>query len=80
MPFKKLQDLPARVTDVLPHHAEEIFLAAFNSAWDQYDLPSERRGDDDRETVAFKVAWAAVKKAGYQKDTQTGKWSRASTE
>lgn len=74
MPFQHVRDLPTRVTDVLPSHAEEIFLAAFNSAWDQYDLPSERRGGDDRETVAFKVAWSAVKKAGYRKDPESGDW------
>ncbi len=76
MPFKSLKDLPAAVKDNLPHHAEEIFLAAFNSAWDQYDQPEERRGGEDRETVAFKVAWSAVKKAGYAKNEETGDWRK----
>jgi cation transport regulator len=76
MPFKKVSDLPSRVTEALPHHAEEIFLAAFNSAWDQYDQPEERRDGDDRETVAFKVAWAAVKRGGYQKNPETGDWEK----
>ncbi len=76
MPFTSLSDLPKQVKDPLPHHAEEIFLAAFNSAWDQYDLPEERRGGADREEVAFKVAWSAVKKAGYQKNEGTGKWEK----
>lgn len=76
MPFKNLRDLPKAVKDTLPHHAEEIFLAAFNSAWDQYDRPEERRDGDDRETVAFKVAWAAVKKAGYAKDEASGEWRK----
>lgn len=75
MPFTSMRDLPDRVKDVLPHHAEEIFLAAFNSAWNQYDTPQERRGDDSREVVAFKVAWNAVKKS-YQKNEKTGKWEK----
>ncbi|HYD35231.1 MAG TPA: ChaB family protein [Vitreimonas sp.] len=73
MPFTKLTDLPTQVKDVLPKHAEEIFLAAFNSAWEQYDLPEERQGDDTREETAFKVAWAAVKRK-YEKNEETGMW------
>ncbi|CAG0977829.1 partial Putative cation transport regulator ChaB, partial [Anaerolineae bacterium] len=46
---------------------------AFNSAWEQYDQPHERRGDDTREETAHKVAWAAVKKK-YEKNEKTGKW------
>jgi cation transport regulator len=76
MPFSSLADLPQQVKDPLPHHAEEIFLAAFNSAWDQYDQPEERRDGDTREETAFKVAWSAVKKAGYQKDEASGKWHK----
>ena len=61
MPYEKLADLPDSVQDKLPRHAQEIYLAAFNSAWDQYQSPEDRSGDDDRETVAHKVAWSAVK-------------------
>jgi cation transport regulator len=73
MPFKTIQDLPPQVRQNIPQHAEEIFLGAFNSAWDQYDTPEERRSGAGREEVAFKVAWAAVKKK-YRKNEQTGKW------
>lgn len=58
-------DLPASVRDHLPAHAQEIFRAAFNSAWDEY-------GHD--EGRAFRVAWAAVKHE-YQKDDTTGQWT-----
>jgi len=61
MPYKNLSDLPDSVRDNLPRHAQEIYQAAYNSAWDQYADPDERRGDDSREEVAHKVAWAAVK-------------------
>lgn len=62
MPYRAISDLPDNVTGVLPKHAQEIFKEAFNSAYDQYDTPEERRGDDSREDVARKVAWSAVKK------------------
>lgn len=67
MPYKTLKDLPENVQDVLPKHAQEIYRAAFNSAWDEYKDPEERRGDASREETAHKVAWAAVKKE-YEKD------------
>jgi cation transport regulator len=66
MPYKKLSDLPEQVTENLPKHAQEIFLSAFNNAWDEYADPKERRGDADREETAFKVAWSAVKQS-YEK-------------
>lgn len=75
MPYKKTTDLPDSVKDNLPMHAQEIYLEAFNSAWEQYDQPEERRGDASREETAHKVAWAAVKKV-YEKDEKSGKWSR----
>lgn len=71
MTYDNLNDLPAPVKNVLPTHAKEIYLAAFNNAWDEYKNPDERRGDDSRETVAHKVAWAAVKQK-YKKDD--GSW------
>jgi cation transport regulator len=61
MPYGKLEDLPKSLRHVLPKHAQEIYLAAFNNAWDQYKDEKDRRGDDSREEVAHKVAWAAVK-------------------
>jgi cation transport regulator len=71
MPYQNLNDLPESVRDNLPHHAQEIYLEAFNSAWDQYDRPEERRGDSSREETAHKVAWAAVKNK-YEKDEKSG--------
>jgi cation transport regulator len=71
MPYEKTSELPDSVKDNLPKHAQEIYMSAFNSAWDQYDEPEERRGDDTREETAHKVAWAAVKKK-YEK--QGDKW------
>jgi cation transport regulator len=73
MPYNSVSDLPAPVRDHLPKHAQEIYKEAFNSAYDQYDTPGERRGDDTREETAHQVAWAAVKRK-YEKNEKTGDW------
>lgn len=52
MPYQQINDLPDAVKHHLPKHAQEIFLAAFNSAAEQYQ----------EEERAFRVAWAAVKR------------------
>jgi cation transport regulator len=72
MPYDKINELPDSVKDNLPKHAQEIYKEAYNSAWEQYDDPEERRGDASREETAHKVAWAAVKKK-YEK-SDDGKW------
>jgi len=60
MPYRSTTDLPPAIQERLPAHAQEIFLAAFNNAFDEY------AGRPDREPIAFRVAWAAVKR-GYRK-------------
>ena len=72
MPYKHLSDLPESVKENLPIHAQEIYRAAYNNAWDQYKDPDNRYGDDDRETVAHKVAWSAVKEKYEKRD---GHWA-----
>jgi cation transport regulator len=63
MPYKDISDLPEQVKDNLPKHAQEIYMEAYNSAWDQYADPDKRRDEESsREETAHKVAWAAVKK------------------
>ena len=73
MPYTKLRDLPAAVRDHLPKHAQEIYLSAFNNAWNEYGDTDKRLGDSSREETAYRVAWAAVKKL-YEKDEKTGDW------
>lgn len=75
MPYNRLSELPDSVKDNLPEHAQEIYKEAFNSAWDQYDEPEERRGDATREETAHRVAWAAVKRS-YEKNESTGRWKK----
>lgn len=62
MPYTSLNELPDSVKDHLPHHAQEIFKEAFNSASKEYA----------KEETAFKVAWSAVKNK-YNKG-KDGEW------
>ncbi len=73
MPYTTTKDLPEGVRDNLPKHAQEIYLAAYNSAWEEYKDPKDRRGEASIEETAHKVAWAAVKQK-YQKDDNSGRW------
>jgi cation transport regulator len=57
MPYATERDLPLSVSAHLPLHAQEIYRAAFNSAWEEYADRGERR-----EEIAHRVAWAAVKR------------------
>ena len=57
MPYVTTSDLPSAARR-LPPHAQEIFLSAFNSAWQSY----ADRDAQEQEEIAFRVAWAAVKK------------------
>ncbi len=75
MPYKSNRELPSSVKDNLPDHAQDIYREAFNSAWDEYADPRDRRGDSSQEETAHQVAWAAVKKT-YEKDSDSGKWQK----
>lgn len=72
MPYSSIDELPDNVKHVLPEHAQEIYKEAFNSAYEEYKDPDERRDDASREEVAHKVAWSAVKKK-YEKG-EDDKW------
>ena len=68
MPYKDITDLPPAVRDHLPKHAQEIFMEAFNHSFEEYVDPSKRRDkEESNETIAFKVAWAAVKRSYHKK-------------
>ena len=61
MPYSSTSDLPDGVKNNLPAHAQDIYKEAFNSAWDEYKDPDDRKDDASREEVAHRVAWSAVK-------------------
>lgn len=73
MPYDKNKDLPNSVKDNLPSHAQDIYLAAYNSAWNQYEDAEDRDNDRSREETAHAVAWSAVKNT-YEK--QDGEWQK----
>lgn len=72
MPYSNKSDLPESVRNVLPDHAQDIYKEAFNSAYDEYKDPDDRRGDANREEVAHRVAWSAVKQKYSKGDDE--KW------
>jgi cation transport regulator len=57
LPYATTSDLPTAMRR-LPARAQEIFLSAFNNAWQTY----ADRGPRRQEEIAFRVAWAAVGK------------------
>lgn len=65
MPYGSNDDLPVSVRRHVPPHAQDIFRAAFNSAWERY------RASERREEIAHRVAWAAVKRCYTKRD---GEW------
>jgi cation transport regulator len=57
MPYQTNEDLPSPITRHLPPHAQDIYRAAFNSAF------AAHAGDPRQEEAAHRIAWAAVKRA-----------------
>ena len=68
MPYHSRDGLPEQVQRALRDvpHAQDIYQAAYNSAWEQYADPESRRDDASREDVAHAVAWSAVEQS-YEK-------------
>ncbi len=56
MVYNALEELPEGVRHTLPPHAQEIYLAAFNNAWERYADPALRRGRESQEEAAHRVA------------------------
>lgn len=75
MPYQSNTELPDSVKEHLPSHAQDIYRAAFNNAWAEYQDSEKRRGHASREEVAHKVAWNAVKEK-YEK-ADNGEWKRS---
>ncbi len=56
MPYASNADLPEAIRAHLPEHAQDIFRATFNHAFEAH------RGDPRQEEAAHRIAWAAVKR------------------
>lgn len=74
MPYQTAEQLPEGVRHVLPAHAQDVHKEAFNSAYEEYKDPDDRRDDADREETAHKVAWSAVKQSYAKGDD--GMWRK----
>lgn len=68
LPYASPDELPPEIREALPPEARDIFIEAFNSAW-------ESEGGD--EEAAMRIAWEAVNRAGFKK-TEEGRWVKAS--
>ena len=62
MTYQQLEDLPQEVSQKLPKHGQQLFMAAYNAA----------SGDGMDEKNAEKVAWNSVKNS-YREDKE-GNW------
>jgi len=62
MTYNKVDELPTEITEKLPEHAQQIFLAAFNAA----------QSDGMSEDAATRVAWNSVNQEYEQRED--GKW------
>ena len=62
MTYQELTELPGEVTEKLPQHGQQLFMAAYNAASDN--------GMEDRN--AAKVAWDSVKNS--YKEDKDGNW------
>jgi cation transport regulator len=56
MPYQTNEDLPDPITRHLPPHAQDIYRAAFNNAFEAH------AGDPRQEEAAHRIAWGAVKR------------------
>lgn len=56
MPYPNNHSLPPSVRDHLPEHAQDIYRAAFNHAFEAHI------GDPRQEEASHRIAWAAVKR------------------
>ena len=70
MRYENKSQLPPTIRDVLPEHAQELYLQAYRKAWDEYE---EGQGYLSRETMAHQQGYTAVRHE-YVQDRGTGKW------
>jgi cation transport regulator len=59
MQYETVKQLPVTIRDVLPEGAKEVYLKAYNQAWENYD--KDARMGLDQEGLAHQQAWMAVR-------------------
>lgn len=60
MSYDNVTELPDSVRENIPKRAQEIYKAAFNSAWDKFADSGDRHSEATREAAAHRIAWSAV--------------------
>jgi cation transport regulator len=69
--YENKSDLPKTLREYLPEDLQELYLKAYQRAWEQYE--DYQGGDVGREAVAHRDAMMAIEhKYTYHEDT--GKW------
>lgn len=68
--YDQKSELPSGVANNLPDHAQDIYLSAYNSAFEDHE------DEDDAKQIAHRIAWSAVKQS-YEKSS-SGNWHRKS--
>jgi cation transport regulator len=71
-PYKTKKDLPGPIKEHLPADAQDIYLEAFNNAWEQFADPGKLKYGGNRESASHRVAWSAVKKKYFK--NEKGRW------
>jgi cation transport regulator len=71
--LKSTDDIPGNLKEILPPHAQHIYMKSHNRAIKQYENPKSRKYGGSLEEVAHRVAWSAVK-SKYKKNEKTGFW------
>jgi cation transport regulator len=71
--IKSTDDIPSNLKEILPTHAQHIYMKAHNRGLRQYAEEEKRRYGGTQDEAAHRVAWAAVR-TKYEKNEYTGKW------
>ncbi|MEJ2211488.1 MAG: ChaB family protein [Anaerolineae bacterium] len=73
MPYEKKSDLPKTLRETMPEEAQDVYIQAYNEAFEQYQ---ERQGGDaGQDAVAHRNAMHTVNQE-FAHDPETGKWYR----
>jgi cation transport regulator len=75
--YEKIEDLPEPLKNALPKEAQEIYLAAYQENWQDYEI--QEGGEMGREGVAHRDAMQTVMQE-YRLDQESGKWYRRDKE
>lgn len=62
MYYQNLSDLPQDVQETLPEAGQQLYMGAFNDAWQRYD-PESDSSEASKHDVVHREAWAIVEEA-----------------